>query len=63
MARGVKGAAFAACEEIVVERVGTGRVAGVNAGDSTLRERLLPLKISMSALIMLPQWIHGGIET
>ena len=33
--RGVKGAALAACEEIVV-LPGTGSVAGVNEGESTL---------------------------
>lgn len=39
--RGVNGAALAACDEIVVARIGTGKVAGVKAGDSTLSDRLL----------------------
>jgi len=34
-ARGVNGAAFAACDEIVV--LGADNVAGVNAGESTLK--------------------------
>jgi hypothetical protein len=42
----VKGAALAACE-VIVERDGTGRVAGVKAGDSTL-SRLLLLRGNVS---------------
>lgn len=39
-ARGVKGAAFAACD-VIVEDFGSANVPGVNDGESTLRAFLL----------------------
>ena len=58
----MKGAALAACDEIVDVLLGTERVAGVNAGESTLRVFLAVLDSELSVLMRRSDWLIVPVQ-